>query len=125
MNETSSAIATLIEREALFETLFAFSPDAIVVSDAERRIKETNSQLERLFQYSADELRGHPIEILIPERFRQNQYVQRSGCDAQPHIRPMGAALELFGVRKDGTEFPMDMMLCPVETPRGRMVLGV
>ncbi len=125
MNETSSAIATLIEREALFETLLAFSPDAIVVTDAEGRIKVTNPQLERLFKYSTNELQGHAIEILIPERYRQNYYAHRSEHDCNPHIPPMGAALELFGVRKDGTEFPLDIMLCPVETPRGRIVLGV
>jgi diguanylate cyclase (GGDEF)-like protein/PAS domain S-box-containing protein len=125
VNETSSAIATRIEREALFDTLLAFSPDAIVVTDAEGHIKVTNTQLERLFKYSTDELQGLPIEILIPERYRQNYYAHRSAHDCKPHIPPMGAALQLFGVRKDGTEFPMDVMLCPVETPRGRMVLGV
>ena len=125
MNETSSAIATLIEHQALFEILFAFSPDAIVVTDAEGRIQETNAQLERLFQYSANELLGHPIEILIPERYRQNHHAHRKAHDDQPNIRPMGTALELFGVCKDGTEFPVNIMLGPVETPRGRMVLTI
>jgi diguanylate cyclase (GGDEF)-like protein/PAS domain S-box-containing protein len=125
VNETSSSIATPVEREALFETLLAISPDAIVVTDAEGRIKETNTQLERLFHYSGNELLGHPIEILIPERYRQNYHAHRKAYDGQPHIRPTGAALELFGVCKDGTEFPIDIMLCPVETPRGRMLLGV
>jgi len=125
VNETSFAIATLIEHQALFEILFAFSPDAIVVTDAEGRIQETNAQLERLFQYSANELLGHPIEILIPERYRQNHYAHRKAYDDQPNIRPMGTALELFGACKDGTEFPVNIMLGPVETPRGRMVLTI
>jgi diguanylate cyclase len=125
MNEASSARERLIEREALFEKLFAFSPDAIVVTDAEGRIKETNTQLERLFGYSANELLGHPIEILIPERYSQSHSAHRRAYDDQPRIRPMGSGLELFGLRKDGTEFPVDIMLSPVETPRGRMVLGV
>jgi len=125
VNETSSAIATLIEHQALFEILFAFSPDAIVVTDAEGRIQETNAQLERLFQYSANELLGHPIEILIPERYRQNHHAHRKAYDDQPNIRPMGTALELFGACKDGTEFPVNIMLGPVETPRGRMVLTI
>jgi diguanylate cyclase (GGDEF)-like protein/PAS domain S-box-containing protein len=115
----------LIEREALFETLFAFSPDVVVVTDAEGRIKETNAQLERFFKYSAHELLGHAIEILIPERYRQNYQAHRRTYDHQPHIGPMGATLELLGVRKDGTEFPVDIMHGPVETPRGRMVLVV
>jgi PAS domain S-box-containing protein len=109
MNEASSARERLIEREALFEKLFAFSPDAIVVTDAEGRIKETNTQLERLFGYSANELLGHPIEILIPERYSQSHPAHRRGYDDQPRIRPMGSGLELFGLRKDGTEFPVDI----------------
>jgi diguanylate cyclase (GGDEF)-like protein/PAS domain S-box-containing protein len=125
VNETSSAIATLIEREALFETLLAFSPDAIVVTDAEGRVKEANTQLERLFKYSASELLGHSIEVLIPERYRQNYHAHRKAYDDQADIRPMCAAIELFGVSKDGTEFPIVILLCRVETPRGRMLLGV
>jgi len=125
MNETSSSIERLIEREALFKTLFAFSPDAIVVTDADGRIRETNTQLNQLFGYNANELPGHPIEILIPERYRQNHQVHRRTYNDQPRVRPMGGALELFGLRKDGTEFPVEIMLGPVETPPGRMVLGV
>ena len=124
-SETSSAIERLIERQALFETLFASSPDAIVVTDAEGRISEANTQLERLFGYSANELLGCPIEILIPEKYRRNHPAHRMAYADQPHIRPMGAGLELFGLRKDGIEFPVEIMLSPVETPRGWMVLGV
>src|SRR5882762_968045 len=125
MNETSSSMERLIEREALLETLFAFSPDAIVVTYADGRIKETNTQLERLFGFHANELLGHPIEILIPERYRQNYHAHRMVYDDQPHIHPMAGVLELFGLHRDGTEFPIAIMLSPVETPRGRMVLGV
>ena len=116
---------SLIEREALFEKLFAFSPDAIVVTDVEGRIKETNTQLEGLFGYSANELLDHPIEILIPERYRQIHPAHRKAFGDQPRIRPMGAGLQLFGLRKDETEFPVDIMLSPVETSRGRLVLVV
>src|SRR3979490_3196491 len=119
MNESSSSIEKRIEREALFETLFAVSPDAIVVTDAAGRIKETNTQLNQLFGYHANALPGHPIEILIPERFRQNYHAHRSTHNGQTQVRPMGAALELFGLRKDGTEFPVEIMLGPVETPPG------
>jgi diguanylate cyclase (GGDEF)-like protein/PAS domain S-box-containing protein len=125
MNETSSSIERLIQCEALFKTLFAFSPDAIVVMDSDGRIKETNTRLNQLFGYHANELTGLPIEILIPERYRQNYHSHRMADDDQPHIRPMSAVLELFGLRKDGTEFPIEIMLRPVETPRGRMVLGL
>jgi len=125
MNETSSPVEKLIEREALFEALFAFSPDAIVVTDADGRIKETNTQLNQLFGYQASELPGHPIEILIPERFRQNHRAHRRTYNHQPRVRPIGAALELFGLRKDGTEFPVEIMFGPVEPSPGGMVLGV
>jgi diguanylate cyclase len=125
MTETSSPVEKLIEREALFETLFAFSPDAIVVTDADGRIKETNTQLERLFGYHANELLGHPIENLIPERYRQSHRAHRRAYNDQPHVRPMGTALELFGLRRDGTEFPVEIMLGPVETSAGGMVVGV
>jgi diguanylate cyclase (GGDEF)-like protein/PAS domain S-box-containing protein len=125
MNGTSPSIEKRIEREALFETLFAVSPDAIVVTDADGRIKETNARLNQLFGYHSNELPGHPIEILIPERFRQNYHAHRCTYNNQPRVRRMGAALELFGLRKDGTEFPVEIMLGPVETPPGGMVLGV
>jgi diguanylate cyclase (GGDEF)-like protein/PAS domain S-box-containing protein len=125
MNKASSATERLIEREALFEKLFTFSPDAIVLTGAEGCIKETNTQLERLFGYSANELLGHPIEILIPERYSKSHLAHRRAYDDHPCIRPMGSGLELFGLRKDGTEFPVDIMLSPVETPAGRIVLGV
>jgi diguanylate cyclase (GGDEF)-like protein/PAS domain S-box-containing protein len=125
MNETSTAIERLIEREALFELLFAYSPDAIVVTGAEGRIKEVNAQLERLFKYSANELIGHPIEILIPERYRQSHLAHRGAYGDHPYVRPMGAGRELFVLRKDGIEFPVDIMLSPVETPQERLVLAV
>ena len=125
MSETSSAIEKLIEREALFEQLFAFSPDAILVTDSEGRIKEMNRQLEQLFGYSAIELLGHPVEILIPKRYSQSHPANRRDYGDHPRIRPMGEGLELFGLRKDGSEFPVDIMLSPIETPRGRIVLGV
>lgn len=125
MNEASSAIETLIERGALFEMLFACSPDAIVVTDAKGRIKEMNTQLDRLFKYAASELIGNPIEILIPERYRQTHLAHRRAYDDQPDVRPMGARRELFGLRKDEIEFPVNIMLSPVETPKGRLVLAV
>lgn len=109
----------------LFEGLFRFSPDAVVVSDREGRILQTNQQTERLFGYATDELIGQPIETLIPERFRSMHPAQRAGYTADPHTRPMGAGLELFGLRKDGTEFPVDIMLSSIDTPDGMVVLSV
>lgn len=111
--------------ENLFEGLFRFSPDAVVVSDRQGRILQTNQQTERLFGYETDELIGQPVEILIPERFRSAHPAKRAKYAADPHTRPMGAGLELYGLRKDGTEFAVDIMLSSIETPDGLVVLSV
>jgi PAS domain S-box-containing protein len=110
---------------ALFEKLFEFSPDAIVVSSPEGLITNTNAQVERIFGFSRDELIGQPVEILVPERFRMRHPRHRETYRAQATLRPMGAGLELFGRRKDGTEFPVDIMLSPVETEDGKVVVSV
>jgi len=109
----------------LFEKLFEASPDAIVVTDAEGRITSINSQVERLFGYGRQEIIGQDVEILVPERFRQAHPGHRGAYKAHASVRPMGAGLELFGRRKDGGEFPVDIMLSPMETPEGRVVISV
>jgi formate hydrogenlyase transcriptional activator len=109
----------------LFEKLFEASPDAIVVTDAEGRITSINSQVERLFGYGRQEVIGQDVEILVPERFRQAHPGHRDAYQAQASVRPMGAGLELFGRRKDGSEFPVDIMLSPMETAEGRVVISV
>jgi diguanylate cyclase (GGDEF)-like protein/PAS domain S-box-containing protein len=114
-----------LDTRTFFEKLFTSLPDAIVVVDGEGRIAEANPQTESLFGYVCSELLGSPIEILIPERFRSSHAGHRGGFDSHPHIRPMGAGHELFGRRKDGSEFPVDIMLSPLETDRGRHVLCV
>ena len=125
MNAGTSGIAPLPDAQTLFEKLFEFAPDAIVVSDSAGRITAVNAHAILLFGYGRDELIGQPIEILIPERFRGSHPTHRAGYHQQPRIRPMGAGLELCGRRKDGTEFPVDIMLGPVETSEGRIVLSV
>jgi formate hydrogenlyase transcriptional activator len=107
----------------LFEQLFENSPDAILVTNPDGRITRANTQVELIFGYSRDELVGQLIEILIPERFRQIHPAHRNSYNAQP--RPMGTGLELFGRRKDGSEFPVDIMISPVQTAAGRLVLSV
>lgn len=111
--------------ENLFDGLFRFSPDAVIVSNREGHILDANSQTQHLFGYTRNELVDQPIEILIPERFRREHPAHRSSYVAAPHTRPMGANLELYGLRKDGTEFPVDIMLSSVDTPNGTVVLSV
>ena len=100
--------------QTLSEKLFEFSPDAILVTNADGRIVNANAQVERIFGYMRDELIGQPVEILIPERFRQVHPADRAGYSREPRVRPMGTGLELFGRRKDGAEFPVDISLSTV-----------
>lgn len=111
--------------EDRFRSLFEFSPDAIIVTDQEGKIAETNGQVEKFFGYSRDELVGETVEMLVPERFRHSHPAHRKSYCSEPRTRPMGIGLELYGRRKDGTEFPVDIMLSPVKTEGGKLVLSV
>jgi formate hydrogenlyase transcriptional activator len=111
--------------EERFRTLFESSPDAIIATNQEGQITEANSQVARYFGYSRDEMIGQLIEILVPERFRSAHPNHRKGYSDQPRTRPMGAGLNLHGRRKDGTEFPVDIMLSTVESADGKIILSV
>jgi formate hydrogenlyase transcriptional activator len=120
--QTEQALRRSEER---LRSLFEFSPDAIVVTTSEGKITEINAQLERLFGYARSELIGQSIELLIPQRFRAMHPKHRANYAGQPRVRYMGAGLELYGRRKDGREFPVDIMLGPMEGTEGSIVLGV
>jgi PAS domain S-box-containing protein len=111
--------------EPLFRSLFEFSPDAIIASDRKGAITEVNARVESMFGYARGELVGQSVEILVPERFRTAHPGHRHGYTSAARVRPMGAGLELYGRRKDGSEFPADIMLGPVETGDGPIVLCV
>jgi PAS domain S-box-containing protein len=108
--------------EERFRGLMESAPDAMVIVGAQGRIVLINRQTEQMFGYDRDELLGQPVEILIPEKFRPRHAGHRSGYINDPKVRPMGAGLELFGVRRDGTEFPVEISLSPLETDEGRLV---
>jgi len=114
-----------VNASPLYQELFQFAPDAILVVDRQGRISQANAQVERFFGYSPQELIGQPVEVLIPERFRQSHPSYRAQYAAQPHTRPMGAGLELYGRRKDGTEFPVDIMLSPLQTDGEPLAIAV
>ena len=106
------------------EEFLAAVPDAMVAVNHEGMIVQVNPQTEELFGYSRDELLGQQIELLVPERYRKGHYQFRSHFAASPQIRRMGAGLDLFGRRRDGSEFPVEISLSPVSTEMGNVILS-
>jgi len=117
-----SATASHIDH---FQLAFEASPAGKVIVDPSGIIKLVNAQIERMFGYSREELVAQPIEILLPERYRESHPELRRGFFAAPKARLMGAGRDLFGRRKDGTEFHVEIGLNPYETSEGRFVLAV
>ncbi len=97
-------------------------PDAVITVGGSGLILQVNRQLTAMFGYGDDELIGQPVEILLPERIRQRHIQYRMAFQDRPMMRPMGRDLELFGRRKDGSEFPVDIMLNPLSAEDGQVL---
>jgi PAS domain S-box-containing protein len=108
--------------ETRFRRLLESAPDAMVIVDGQGRILLSNAQATMLFGYPPEELAGRPVEILMPERFHAGHVVHRMRYAGAPRSRPMGCGLELYGQRRDGHEFPVEISLAPIETAEGVLI---
>ena len=113
------------ESEAYFRVLIESAPDAMVIVDDSGEIVIVNGQAEKMFGYGRDEMLGNTIEMLLPERIRKAHRSHRDKFSKNPELRPMGIGMELVGQRKDGSEFPVEISLSPVTTPKASFVSSV
>lgn len=113
----------LRDREERFRAIVEATPNALIIVDTSRIIALVNQRTEQMFGYTRQELIGKPIDILLPERFRPNHHTYMKDYFASPHARAMDTGRELFGLRKDGTELPLDLALTPMETDEGVFAL--
>jgi PAS domain S-box-containing protein len=100
------------------------APNAMVMADSTGQIILVNSQTEKLFGYSREELLGQPVDILVPRKYRGKHPGYRTSFMQDPHARSMGAGRDLYGLRKDGSEFPVEIGLNPIQTDQGIWVLS-
>jgi protein-histidine pros-kinase len=112
--DSAAAVAAFALGEASFRSLLEAAPDAFVIADGAGRVALINARTEALFGHGREALIGRPVEDLLPQRFRAEHVHHRDAYTANPHARPMGAGLELSGLRADGSAFPVEVSLSPI-----------
>jgi PAS domain S-box len=123
--ELQRALTALQKSEKMQRSIFEFAPDTMIIVNQQGKIESANSQIEKVFGYKPKEVLGKNLLELIPERFRKSHALYQADFFKNPHLREMGAGLELFALRKDGSEFPADITLSPIETENGTLVIAV
>lgn len=126
--DITSLVATqreLLESEDRLQGVLEQSPDAILLTDSKGSITFFNKQAENYFGYSEREVLGEKVEKLIPKRYHKSHKPNREKYEQDPHSRSMGSGMDLFGMRKDGSEFPVDIMLTPIERSDERLMMAV
>lgn len=122
--EVNRDITARKKAEAKFRDLLEAAPDAMVIVDQQGSIVLANAQTQKLFGYMTQELLSQPVEILMPEGLRKRHAGHRDDYVRAPRARPMGAGLELAGRRKDGSEFPVEISLSPLQTEQGTLAIS-
>jgi PAS domain S-box-containing protein len=111
------------QAQDLFRLVVEASPNGTVLADSQGHIVLVNARAEKLFGYGREELVGQSIECLVPERFRGEHPAYQAAFHASPAARAIGGGRELFAQRKDGTEFPVEIEISPIQSPEGSLVL--
>ncbi|HKV23546.1 MAG TPA: PAS domain S-box protein [Candidatus Acidoferrum sp.] len=122
--ESNRDITQRVRAQKKFRDLLEATPDAMIILNKDGFIELANTQMTSVFGYSKEEIVGKPVELLLPERFRHRHEGHRVGFFQSPKNRQMGAGLELYALKKDGTEFPVEVSLSPLETEDGILVMS-
>ncbi len=125
ISDLKNAEEALTKSEEMLSGIFEYAPDTMIVVNSDGRIARANAQVSRVFGYNPDELIGQPVEILVPNRFMEHHSANLENHIADAYLPPVGAGLVLHGLRKDGSEFPIEIMLSPVSAADGEMVISV
>jgi PAS domain S-box-containing protein len=126
IHKNKDNFSTVAEMDILYqsEAIFQFATEGILIADRQGKIVRVNPNGEAMFGYEAGELEEKMIEDLIPNRFRRTHVEHREGFNQHPHARSMGGGMDLYALRKDGSEFPVEISLSPYHNSKGDYVIA-